>query len=599
VGLPGAAHAQEAVAIRQFQPSPFSDRILRLDGPDMLPRWGVAAGLDLDYAWKPLVLTDMAPSIQRSRKTTYDLVAHDIGADLTVALGLGAGIEAGLALPVTVAQLGDDVPGAARPGVHGVGNPRIGAKARFWNDPEMSLVAGATVLIALPLGAGGGLTHEAGTGAEARLFSSGRRGRLTAGASAGVRLRGATQLFDIPVGDELVYSFGATVALSPATELLAEADGATGAGTQFAAVKSSPAEALFGARRRLGGPGEPRAGGLWLTAAAGPGLEGGYGSPALRAVLGLTWTGGGSAPPRPATAPAPSPPAPATPPPPPPAPPKCPGDPGCPDEPPPPTDRDGDGLSDDDDDCPEEAEDKDGFEDDDGCPDPDNDGDGIADAADKCPDEPETINGHDDEDGCPDAGKPEVRIGRAELETLRPVFFDTDHARVRHAFYDILGQVAGTLKAHPEIGRCAVEGHTDDTGPPAWNKRLAIRRAAAVVEFLVARGVERERLVAIGQAEKLPWASNDTEEGRARNRRVLFHIEGVGADDQAKVDRRPRAGGDGSSDGDSDSEKKPDEAEATVKAVRRAPAARRARTPAAATDAAPTLRDLLRLPDRR
>jgi tetratricopeptide (TPR) repeat protein len=70
---------------------------------------------------------------------------------------------------------------------------------------------------------------------------------------------------------------------------------------------------------------------------------------------------------------------------------------GCPEP-----DGDRDGIADAIDKCPGEAEDRDGFQDDDGCPDPDNDRDGIADAADKCPDEPEVVNGLDDEDGCPD-----------------------------------------------------------------------------------------------------------------------------------------------------------------------------------------------------
>ncbi len=131
-----------------------------------------------------------------------------------------------------------------------------------------------------------------------------------------------------------------------------------------------------------------------------------------------------------------------------------------------------------------------------------------------------------------------MHIGKEELETLKPIFFETDHSRVRHAYYNILGQIALTLKAHPEIGRCAVEGHTDDTGPPEWNQKLSLLRAEAVVEFLVDKGVERSRLTAIGRGEKLPWAPNDTEEGRAQNRRVIFHIEGVNVEDQKRQERR-------------------------------------------------------------
>lgn len=65
-------------------------------------------------------------------------------------------------------------------------------------------------------------------------------------------------------------------------------------------------------------------------------------------------------------------------------------------------DQDGDGIPDDADKCPSEPEDKDGFEDEDGCPDPDNDHDGIPDDKDLCPNAPETFNGFEDEDGCPD-----------------------------------------------------------------------------------------------------------------------------------------------------------------------------------------------------
>ena len=84
-----------------------------------------------------------------------------------------------------------------------------------------------------------------------------------------------------------------------------------------------------------------------------------------------------------------------------------------------------------------------------------------------------------------------------------------------------------TLKAHPEIGRCAVEGHSDATGPDDWNKRLSVMRAETVVAYLTSKGVDVKRLSAIGQGVAKPWADNETAEGRARNRRVVFHIEGV------------------------------------------------------------------------
>src|SRR5215204_4473836 len=94
---------------------------------------------------------------------------------------------------------------------------------------------------------------------------------------------------------------------------------------------------------------------------------------------------------------------------------------GCPER-----DNDNDGVPDAADKCPNEPEDKDGFDDDDGCPDQDNDGDGIADAADKCPNDAETVNGFDDEDGCPDVRSttgPEELPDRINLKG-QPIVFD-------------------------------------------------------------------------------------------------------------------------------------------------------------------------------
>ena len=83
-------------------------------------------------------------------------------------------------------------------------------------------------------------------------------------------------------------------------------------------------------------------------------------------------------------------------------------------------DRDGDGIADDIDNCPDEPEDKDGFEDADGCPDLDNDNDGIPDLYDQCPDEPEDRNGFEDDDGCPDARRDRDKDGIIDSEDRCP-----------------------------------------------------------------------------------------------------------------------------------------------------------------------------------
>jgi outer membrane protein OmpA-like peptidoglycan-associated protein len=496
-----------AVDLHGYRPSPFSDRFLRLDGSDVMPAWRLRVGLDADYALRPLLVDTPVGGGQASGA----VVRHAAGASLAVALGIGERFEVALQLPATLYQTGDAISGAAPPDHGGLEAVRLGAKAHLLGNGLAGLGLGVAVLVDVPAGSGGGLVRDAGVGGEGRLFADFRAGRLTAGLGAGYRIRAAVRLYDVALDDELVGAGAASVRVAARTHVLGEVAGATAAKNPFHSGKQSPFEALVAVTQRLGG---------WtVLAGAGPGLVDGYGAPTFRAIAGVSWTN--AAPRQPpliarsplppvALAPKPKP----APPPPPPAP-----DPSL--------DSDGDGIPDLKDKCPNDAEDKDGFEDDDGCPDPDNDKDGIPDAADKCPNEPETFNGVDDQDGCPDTGGL-VRLKNNELETLSPIFFDTDRFRVHHAFYPTLDAIAAVLKARPDVGRCAIEGHADATGPPDWNQVLSMKRAEAVVRYLTEKGgVDPARLVPIGHGDDLPWAPNDTAAGRAANRRVIFHIEGV------------------------------------------------------------------------
>lgn len=214
-----------------------------------------------------------------------------------------------------------------------------------------------------------------------------------------------------------------------------------------------------------------------------------------------------------------------------------------------PSDRDGDGIIDELDACPDDPEDYDGFEDEDGCPDLDNDADGIPDVDDACPDEP----GPPENNGCPDTdrdsdgvpdrvdncpdepgppqnqGCPEeqrVAIEEGQLEILEKVYFEFDSAKIQSRSYPVLDNVAAVLKAHPEIPLIRVEGHTDSQGPAAYNQRLSQRRAESVVRYLVDKGgISKDRLVAEGFGESQPLVPNaTTEEDFAKNRRVEFHL---------------------------------------------------------------------------
>ena len=192
---------------------------------------------------------------------------------------------------------------------------------------------------------------------------------------------------------------------------------------------------------------------------------------------------------------------------------------GCPDP-----DNDNDQVPDQFDDCPLAPEDMDKFKDEDGCPDPDNDNDGILDADDKCPSEPETINGYKDEDGCPDKGKAQVVIQENKIVITKKVFFATNKAKIQRKSYSILNQVALVLKTNPQIKGVRIEGHTDSRGSKTRNTALSQSRAEAVQGFLIGKGVEAGRLFAIGFGPEKPIANNKTAAGRADNRRVEFII---------------------------------------------------------------------------
>lgn len=194
---------------------------------------------------------------------------------------------------------------------------------------------------------------------------------------------------------------------------------------------------------------------------------------------------------------------------------------GCPD-----TDNDADGVPDDADACPTESEDRDGFADDDGCPEPDNDEDGIADGLDDCPMEPEDIDNFQDDDGCPEPGPdgPSVTVTDTRILISERIYFDYDRDTIRSVSMPMLDQVATTVAELSEALRIRIDGYTDNQGVSAYNLDLSFRRARAVVEYLVSRGLPRSRLEYRGYGDANPVAPNDSVEGQALNRRVEFTI---------------------------------------------------------------------------
>lgn len=157
----------------------------------------------------------------------------------------------------------------------------------------------------------------------------------------------------------------------------------------------------------------------------------------------------------------------------------------------------------------------------------DRDGDGIVDGSDACPDVYAKTA-----DGCPlaaekpAASKAEYVAGAATDPTLIPqrlvlegVNFDFDKSTLRQEDRDIIDQNAADLKEWGDI-QIEVSGHTDSVGSDKYNTGLSLRRAEAVRDYLITKGINAERLTAKGYGEAQPIADNDSDEGRFKNRRV-------------------------------------------------------------------------------
>lgn len=180
-------------------------------------------------------------------------------------------------------------------------------------------------------------------------------------------------------------------------------------------------------------------------------------------------------------------------------------------------DNDGDLVPDGEDGCFELAEDLDGFEDDDGCPEPDNDQDGIPDVRDACAMTP----AEDYLDGCPAGVYPGVRLEDHQVAVSRSIPFVPKGAQLVPEAWPVMGTVAQLLVDHPQV-QVEIQVHTDSRGEAAANLKLSRRRAESVRDFLVSLGIDGARLRTAGFGETRPLVSNSTSLGRERNRRVEF-----------------------------------------------------------------------------
>ena len=207
---------------------------------------------------------------------------------------------------------------------------------------------------------------------------------------------------------------------------------------------------------------------------------------------------------------------------------------GCPD-------RDGDGIADGDDKCPDVA----GLARYQGCPIPDTDKDGINDEVDKCPSVPgvaryqgcpipdtdgDGVN--DEEDKCINEKGPASNFGCPVIDekivarvnkAAQNVFFATGSSKLLAKSFPKLNDVVTILKENSTY-KVNIDGHTDNTGKADKNQTLSNARAASVKTYLVSKGVDESRLTSMGYGQDKPIADNKTATGRARNRRVEMSV---------------------------------------------------------------------------
>ena len=170
-------------------------------------------------------------------------------------------------------------------------------------------------------------------------------------------------------------------------------------------------------------------------------------------------------------------------------------------------DTDKDGVNDEEDGCITEA----GPASNNGCPFVDTDGDGIADKEDWCPNE----KGLKENNGCPKLE--EYNFNAQSIQ------FATGSTKLLAASTKELDKLVVIMAEHPGF-KVSIEGHTDNTGKAASNQTLSERRAAAVRDYLVKKGVSADRLVAAGFGQDRPVGDNSTPAGRTANRRVDFNL---------------------------------------------------------------------------
>jgi len=351
---------------QNFQVAPGYGSFLTVEGAQVPQGLAFRLGALFDYQHRPLLIRGCS-RVEGGACTEWSgdevpLIEHHLMGEVYGAISFFRVFEAAVAVPAVLYQSGEDV--VAPDGTVAVESP---GSAAGLDDIRLHLkldllhtfgYEGDTVGLALvpvvSFPVGNAIASDSFMGDSFLTFHPALAfgldfDRVRLGLNGGYLWRQDKEFYLAEVGPRITYGAATEIVIVGGLSGIIEVFGQNGISAD---VASSPLEGDGAIRYTWDS-------GVALTVGGGGGIIGGVGNPMFRVFAGLVWA-------------------------------------------PPTADRDGDGILDDDDACPDDPEDKDTFEDEDGCPDPDNDEDTRPDVADRCPFEPEDLDGFEDEDGCPD-----------------------------------------------------------------------------------------------------------------------------------------------------------------------------------------------------
>ena len=149
----------------------------------------------------------------------------------------------------------------------------------------------------------------------------------------------------------------------------------------------------------------------------------------------------------------------------------------------------------------------------------DTDGDGVLDKDDKCPNDAGEVA----LDGCPRQA-PSEAVMKTLNDYARTILFDSGKSSIKSSSETVLQNITAILKEYPN-SNFSLEGHTDSQGAKTSNQLLSERRSSAVRDFLIASGINADRLTSAGFGEDYPIDNNKTASGRRNNRRVEVKLK--------------------------------------------------------------------------